>query len=145
MYFIHSIDNMLSQVLYELKCQNTLLIKFISLCLNWQVPLPYIDLLPTDSPANTSLWRHQMETYSTSLALCGGNSPGTCPVNFLHKGQWRGALMSFLICTWINGWLNNRDAGGLRSHRVHRDVTVIFNRPSENSDIFLVKCLSVIF
>ena len=40
-------------------------------------------------------WRHQMETFSASLALCVGNSP--VPVNSPHKGQWRGALMfSFL-------------------------------------------------
>ena len=27
------------------------------------------------------------------------------------KGQWRGALMFSLICVWINGWVNNREAG----------------------------------
>ena len=32
------------------------------------------------------------------------------PVNSLHKGQWRGTLMFSLICVWINGWVNNRDA-----------------------------------
>ena len=26
------------------------------------------------------------------------------PVNFPHKGQWRGALIFSLICAWINGW-----------------------------------------
>ena len=30
------------------------------------------------------------------------------------KCQWRGALMFSLTCTWINGWVNNRDAGDLR-------------------------------
>ena len=30
------------------------------------------------------------------------------PVNSLHKGQWRGALMFSLICLWINSWENNR-------------------------------------
>ena len=39
------------------------------------------------------------------------------PVNSPHKGQWRGALMFCLICTWINGWVNNREAGNLRLHR----------------------------
>ena len=28
------------------------------------------------------------------------------PVNFPHKGQWRGALVFSLICVWINGWVN---------------------------------------
>ena len=32
------------------------------------------------------------------------------PVNYPHKGQWRGALMFYLICAWINGWANNYKA-----------------------------------
>ena len=38
------------------------------------------------------------------------------------KGQWRGALMFPLICDWINGWVNNREAGDLRRHHAHYDV-----------------------
>ena len=41
------------------------------------------------------------------------------------QGQWRGILMFSLICAWINGWVNNRDAGDLRRHRAHHDVTVM--------------------
>ena len=33
-----------------------------------------------------------------------------------------------LICAWINGWVNNRDAGELRRHRAHYDVIVILYR-----------------
>ena len=47
------------------------------------------------------------------------------PVNSPHKGQWRGALMFSLICVWINGWVNSREAGDLRRHRVHYDVIVM--------------------
>ena len=47
------------------------------------------------------------------------------PVNSPHKGQWRGALMSSLLCAWINAWENNREAGDLRRHRAHCDVTVM--------------------
>ena len=47
------------------------------------------------------------------------------PMNSPHKGQWRGALMFPLICTWINGWVNNREAGDLRRNHVHYDVTVM--------------------
>ena len=47
------------------------------------------------------------------------------PVNSPHKGQWRGNLMFPLICTWTNGWLNNREAGDLRRHHAHYDVTVM--------------------
>ena len=64
-----------------------------------------------------------MERFSASLALCAGNSP--VPVNSPHKGQWRGALMFSLICVWINGWVNNREAGDLRRHRCHYDVNVM--------------------
>ena len=46
-------------------------------------------------------------------------------VNSPHKGQWRGALMFSLICAWINGCVNNREAGDLRRHRAHYDVTVM--------------------
>ena len=47
------------------------------------------------------------------------------PVNFLHKGQWRRALMFSLICAWMNGWVNNHKAGDLKRHRTHSDVTVM--------------------
>ena len=47
------------------------------------------------------------------------------PVNSLHKGQWRGTLMFSLICLWLNGWVNNREAGDLRRCRAHYDVNVM--------------------
>ena len=47
------------------------------------------------------------------------------PMDSPHKGQWRGALMFSLICAWTNSWANNRDAGDLRGHRAHCDVTVM--------------------
>ena len=46
-------------------------------------------------------------------------------VNSPHKGQWRGALMFSLICAWINGWVNNREAGDFRCHHTHYDITVM--------------------
>ena len=48
------------------------------------------------------------------------------PVNSLHKGQWRRALMFSLICAWINDWVNNREAGDLRRHRAHYDAILMF-------------------
>ena len=48
-------------------------------------------------------------------------SPGNCP----HKGQWRGALMFSLICTWTNGLVNSRGVGDMRPHRAHYDVTLM--------------------
>ena len=53
-------------------------------------------------------WRHQVETV---------NSP--------HKIHWRRASMFSLICVWINGWVNNREAGDLRCYRAHYDFIVM--------------------
>ena len=90
-------------------------------------------------------WRHDLETLFTLLALVRWIDLITgrfmmsssnrnifrvihrSPVNSPHKGQWRGALMFSLICAWINGWVNNGEAGDLRRHRVHYDVTIMLN------------------
>ena len=47
------------------------------------------------------------------------------PANSPHQGQWRGVMMLLLICAWINGWINNREANDLRRHRTHYDITVM--------------------
>ena len=44
------------------------------------------------------------------------------PVNSPYKGQWRGTLMSSLICALINGYVDNREAGNLIRHQAHYDV-----------------------
>ena len=46
-------------------------------------------------------------------------------VNSPHKGQWRGDLMYSLICVRISGGINNSEAGDLRRHRAHYDVSVM--------------------
>ena len=68
--------------------------------------------------------------------LCGDfTGPGNSP----HKGQWRGSLMFSLICVWINGWVNNREAGDLRRHRGHYDVIKMWvenvMNPERNADM----------
>ena len=82
--------------------------------------------MPDSWEEHVPLWRHQMEIFSTLLALCAGNSS----VNSPHKGQWRGALMFSLMCVWTNSWSNNGYAGDLRRHHVHYEVTVILLRVS---------------
>ena len=58
------------------------------------------------------------------------------PVKSLHKGQWRGAFMFSLICFWINGWVNNREAGDLRGYRTHYDVTIMrYRHPPPRTNI----------
>ena len=54
---------------------------------------------------------------------------------FVRNGQWRGALMFSLICVWINGWENNREAGDLgrylwRPLWRHCNVKVAYNKKS---------------
>ena len=47
------------------------------------------------------------------------------PANSPHKGQWCGALMFSVICSWTNRWVNNQNTGDLRWHHAHYDVTVM--------------------
>ena len=53
--------------------------------------------------------------------------------SFPHKGQWRSALMFSLICVWINGWVNNHEAGDLRRYRAHYDVTAMYSQETPHS------------
>ena len=57
------------------------------------------------------------------------------PMNSSHTGQWRGALMICLICAWINAWVNNSDAGDLRRHGAHYDVTVMICERMKSTQI----------
>ena len=63
-----------------------------------------------------------MKTFSALLAPCAGNSPVIC-----EFPAQRPVTQSFdvLICAWTNGWVNNREAGGLRRNRAHYDVIVM--------------------
>ena len=73
--------------------------------------------------APRSWWRHQMKTFSGYWPFVRGIHRS--PVNSPHKGQWRGALMFYLICASINCWVNNREAGDLRRHHAHFDIIVM--------------------
>ena len=74
-------------------------------------------------PGPISWWRHQMETFPRHWPFVGGIHRS--PVNSPHKGQWHGTLIFSLICAWINGWVNNREAGDLRRHRFYYDVILM--------------------
>ena len=64
-----------------------------------------------------------METFSALLDVCAGIHRS--PVNSPHKGQWRGAFMFSLVSSWINGWVNKREAGDLRRQCPYYDVIVM--------------------
>ena len=61
-----------------------------------------------------------METFSALQAICVGNSPvtGEFPAQ-------RPVTRSFGVFFDLNGWVNNGEAGDLRRHRDHYDVTVM--------------------
>ena len=67
-------------------------------------------------------WKHfpRYWPFVRGIHLSPGNSP--------HKCQWRGACMFTLICAWINGWVNSREAGDLRRHGAHYDVSEMTTR-----------------
>ena len=52
-----------------------------------------------------------------------------------HKSQWREALMFSLICAWINGWVNNGEAGDSRRHRAHYYVTVMSKEKGDKASL----------
>ena len=53
-----------------------------------------------------------------------------CP----HTNASDAELWCFLWSVWINRWINNREAGYLRRHRAHYNVTVMVNDPSMHAD-----------
>ena len=65
-------------------------------------------------------WHHQMETFFALLSLCEGN-PSGFPSRRLETRSFDFSWM----CAWTSGWANNRDAGDLRRHGAHCDVTVM--------------------
>ena len=60
------------------------------------------------------------ENISVLLALCAGKSPVIG--DFPHVSHIF-LFMYSLICAWLHGWVSHRDAGNLRCHRAHYDVT----------------------
>ena len=68
-----------------------------------------------------SWWRDQMETFSALLALCEGN---------LTK-----ASDADLWCFLWSAWTNYRDAGDLRHHRAHHDVTGMLTNSTDFTNI----------
>ena len=72
-----------------------------------------------------------METFSTLLALCAGNSPviGEFPAQRPVTRSFD--VFFYLICAGINGWVNSRDACDLRRHHCnveHRRFDFVYRR-----------------
>ena len=89
---------------------------------DWPTPANHIEVQATARQVrhdDVIEWKHYPRywPFVRGIHRAPGNSP--------HKGQWRGALVFSLICVWINGWVDNREAGDLRRHRAHYDVIVM--------------------
>ena len=81
-----------------------------------------------------------METFTALLAICTGNLPVTS--EFPHKGQWRGALLFPLIRAWINGLVNNREAGEINTDGLNQTImrimlAVLISQPDKNCIDFM--------
>ena len=106
----------------------------------------YLPWLSCSATPSTGDWKLLAATSPETKYIMMTSSNGsifrvTCPLcgEFIghrspHKGQWRGVLMFSLRCAWINCWANNRDAGDLRSHRAHYDVTIMNSNKSCQCD-----------
>ena len=81
-----------------------------------KVPTPYMAQQLVDDAIK---WKH----FTRYWPLVRGIHRS--PMNSPKKSQWPGALVFSLICAWINGWVNNCEAGDLRRHRAHYDVIVM--------------------
>ena len=90
--------------------------------LKWVGEVPALALRGTPSHDDVIKWKH-FPRYSPFVRI------HRSPVNSTHKGQLRGDLMFSLICVWINGCVNNREAGDLRRYRAQNDVTVMKSPP----------------
>ena len=75
------------------------------------------------SGVSTPWWRNQMETFSTSLALCVGNSPVTS--EFPSQRPVTRSFDVFFDLTLTNGWANHQDGGDLRCNCAHYDITLM--------------------
>ena len=87
-------------------------------CLTYETTLK----LHKSQGANEHLFQHMMTSSNGNIFRVTGP---LCGEFTGHRWQWRGTLMFSLICVWINGWVNNREAGDLRRYRAHYDVTVM--------------------
>ena len=83
--------------------------------------------LPTRMPEQP-WWLSMMTSSNGSIFrvtghLCGEfTGPGEFPA---QRPVTRSFDVFFRICAWMNDWVNNREAGDLRRHCGHYDVTVM--------------------
>ena len=91
-------------------------------------------------------WSLEAVRFGFRLLQSLGSSAGDMPVKFqsdsfivtsnprwIPRTKASDVDLWSLICVWINGWVNNREAGDLRRHRAHYDVTVMGQKLGDGS------------
>ena len=97
---------------------------------------------PDNKPLPEPVWPEYLPPYGANSS----QRDKTEKSKFTKSWHWRRALMVSLISTRINGWVNNGEAGELRRHRAHYDVTVMSSTITvcyylySGLQAFLVKC-----
>ena len=78
---------------------------------------------PVDSPHKGPVRREKFLCHNAIRNFYPHSSLPALPRHTWWRHQM--ALMFSLICAWTHGWVNTREAGDLRHHRAHYDVTVM--------------------
>ena len=73
-------------------------------------------------------WKHFPRYWPFVRGIHRSPVPGEFPA----KRPVTGYFDVSLICVWINGWINNREAGDLRRHHAHYDVIVTYSSSSQD-------------
>ena len=80
----------------------------------------------------TGLWGYRLSSHDDVIKwknfphywpFCMGNSLVTS--EFPAQRPVTQSFDVFFICAWMNSWVNNREAGDLRCHHAHYDITVM--------------------
>ena len=71
-----------------------------------------------------SWWRHQIEMFSASLALCEWNPKVT--IGFLSQSQWCGTLIYFFYLRLNKQWSKQSRRRWFETHDAHYDATVVW-------------------
>ena len=88
--------------------------------------------------ASTGPVGHHMMTSSNGNIFRVTGPLCVSPVNSPQRGQWHRALIFSLICAWINGSVNNREAGESSAYRSYDDDVIMVAMASQITSLTIV-------
>ena len=125
----HQRHHCLPNRLFRRRSKKTSKLRVTGLCVGNSPGTGEFPALMASDAENVSIWwRHHNQPQNRGYLQSSKHRSHRSPVNSPHKGQWRGALEFSLICAWIHGWVNNRQAGDLRRHHAPYDVIAMYLR-----------------